>query len=148
MRCARQREAVLWTTRPQGCPRLGPHDVELEPVTETERGGLLEEAVHSPAAAASFAEGAECDAADRYRKDPAIAVSLHSEMSQVRQSALDFEEVNVLVSLERKREKGLPWKSKLLRLACQRTRDRWAGSPSRGERALLALQTGRTRNNH
>ena len=69
VRCARQREVA----RPQGCP-MNPHDVELEPVTDTERGGFREEVVHSPAAAASFAESAQRDAADRYRKHPAIAV--------------------------------------------------------------------------
>ena len=91
-------------------PRWDPHKVELEAVTESESGGFLEEVVHSVAAAATFADGAECNAAVRYRKHPAIPASFSGEMSQERKGTLDLEEVDVLVSLEREREKGFPWK--------------------------------------
>ena len=64
-------------------PRWDPHDVELEPITETERGGFLEEVIHS-AAAATLAEGAERDAAVRQRKHPAILASFRGEVSQER----------------------------------------------------------------
>ena len=56
--------------------RWDPHGVELEAMTEAESGGFLEEVVHS--------EGAECDAAVRYRKHPAIPASFSGEVSQER----------------------------------------------------------------
>ena len=53
-------------------------------MAEAESGGFLEEVVHSAAAAATLAEGAECDAAVRYRKHPAILASFSGEVSQER----------------------------------------------------------------
>ena len=70
--------------RPQGAPRWDPNDVELEPVTKTERSDLLEEVVNSPAAAATFAEGTERNKAVRQRNYSAIALSFRGEMPQER----------------------------------------------------------------
>ena len=50
-----------WRVR-RVAPRWGPNDVELEAVTKTEHGDLLEEVVYPAAAAATFAEGAERNA--------------------------------------------------------------------------------------
>ena len=76
----------------------------------TESGDFPEEAVHSSAAPATVAEGAERDAAVRQSEYPAIPATFRGGMPQERQSALNLEEVDVLVSLERKREEGLPRK--------------------------------------
>ena len=72
-----------WRVR-RVAPRWDPNDVELEPVTKTERSDLLEEVVNSPAAAATFAEGTERNKAVRQRKYPAIAWSFRGEMPQER----------------------------------------------------------------
>ena len=72
-----------WRVR-RVAPRWDPHDVELEAVTKTERGDLLEEVVYPAAAAATFAESAERNAAVRQRKYSAIALSFRGEMPQER----------------------------------------------------------------
>ena len=100
-------------------PRWDPHNIELEVVTETESGGFLEEVILSAAAAATFAEGAECDAAVHYRRHPAITASFSGEMSQEREGALDLEEIDVLVRLKREREEGFPRKRRGVPSSCR-----------------------------
>ena len=85
-------------------PRWDPHNVELEAITEAESGGFLEEAVHSAAAAATLAEGAECDGC------PLSQAPFDSGDHQRREAkrALSISRRLMRVSLGRKREEGFP----------------------------------------